>query len=1085
MQQLKIRLDFDISVLETKNTSIPLLYKPNYMSKLYEIPSRSKLICQLPVDIENGSIHIQPTNINSYLTIPEGIYEARNWYSLVEVINFSESPQKFILEQPLKVEAFNTNWSEIHNYSINNSGSQVTTDISDLIRTHHLNDEEKREIHKLCKQFEDIFLKEGQNLTFTNQIKHSITTGDEIPIYTKSYRYPHIHKEEVQTQIDKMLNQGIIRPSFSPWSAPIWIVPKKQDASGKQKWRLVVDYRKLNEKTIDDRYPLPNITDILDKLGKSLYFSTLDLASGFHQIEVQSKDICKTAFTVENGHFEFVRMPFGLKNAPSTFQRVMDNVLHDLQGRICLVYMDDIIIYSTSLQEHIENLSAVFKKLRQANFKIQLDKSEFLHKEIAFLGHVVTPDGVKPNPDKIKVIKNYPIPKTQKQIKAFLGLLGYYRKFISDFAKLTKPLTECLRKDKIIKIDSKYLECFESCKNILCNDPLLQYPDFTKPFNLTTDASNVAIGAVLSQGCIGSDKPICYASRTLSKSEQNYSTIEKELLAIVWATKYFRPYLYGRKFKIITDHKPLTWLFSLKEPNSKLVRWRLKLEEYDYEISYKKGKQNTNADALSRIEININESTDTNFDSNETVSTVHSAQENLNDGIYISERSINEFSNQIILEASENIMKPQNTLKILYGKKKRHTFKFSKIDTEKIVINIFKDYIRPNILTGILTDDQTFKVVQSVYSNYFCNGRTKVIRCMYQLQDIFETDKQEQIIREYHNKSNHRGINETIEHLKRTYYFPDMKNLISRVNNNCTICAELKYERRREPFKLQISETPKKPLEIVHIDIYSVHKEYCLTILDKFSKFACVYIICSRTSSEIIKSLKHFIAHHGIPKKIVSDNATEFLSTLFQDFLKMYDIEYHTTCAKNSTGNSPVERFHSTLTEIVRIIFNINKNKPFSEIIDEAVITYNNTIHSTTKLSPFELLTGHYNRSTPFSFCNNVETEQDYLREHRENYEKLAQICYKRSLEYKQKIIGKRNKTRKSPVNFKKGIDIYEDENRRNKLAPRFMKHRVIKNNKITILTNKRKVHKQKIKNTRKFTGSPKMARAKRLKSTT
>jgi hypothetical protein len=410
-----------------------------------------------------------------------------------------------------------------------------------------------------------------------------------------------------------MLENGIIRPSQSPWSSPIWIVPKKMDASGKTKWRIVVDYRKINEKTVDDRYPLPNINNILDKLGKCQYFTTLDLASGFHQIEMDPESIPKTAFNVENGHYEYVRMPFGLKNAPATFQRVMDNVLKELQGKVCFVYMDDIIIFSTSLQEHTSNLRLVFEKLRKCRFKIQLDKSEFLRKEVEFLGHVITPDGIKPNPKKIEAIKKFPIPKTVKDIKSFLGLLGYYRRFIKNFAKITKPFTKCVKKDEKILHTTEFCRAFEYCKNILSNEPILQYPDFSKPFILTTDASQFAIGAILSQGEIGKDLPIAYASRTLNTAECNYSTIEKELLAIVWSTKYFRPYLFGNKFTIVTDHKPLQWLFNLKEPSSRLVRWRLKLEEFNYNIVYKKGKQNTNADALSRIEIHALEKDDDRF----------------------------------------------------------------------------------------------------------------------------------------------------------------------------------------------------------------------------------------------------------------------------------------------------------------------------------------------------------------------------------------------------------------------------------------------------------------------------------------
>ncbi|XP_076269006.1 uncharacterized protein LOC143201674 [Rhynchophorus ferrugineus] len=511
-----------------------------------------------------------------------------------------------ITEHP-QMSPFNVNNFEIYNFDIGtNNNYYKSNEISDklnlkeLIRHSHLNHEEQNSLFKLLQKYRHVLHKTGDKLTFTNEVKHKIKTTDEIPVHAKTYRYPYVHKNEIEKQIAEMLENKIIQPSSSPWSSPVWIVPKKLDASGQRKWRLVIDYRKLNEKTIDDRYPIPNISDILDKLGRAQYFTTLDLASGFHQIEMDPESIQKTAFNVEHGHYEYLRMPFGLKNAPATFQRTMDNVLRGLQGKICLVYMDDIIIFSTSLQEHLESLRKVFDRLTSYNLKIQLDKSEFLKKSVEFLGHVITPEGIKPNPKKVSAIKNFEIPKTPKEIKSFLGLIGFYRKFIKNFAKITKPLTQCLKKNSKVNHDRAFIEAFETCKNILMNDPILQHPDFQKPFILTTDASNFAIGAVLSQGTIGNDLPIAYASRTLSTTECNYSTIEKELLAIVWATKYFRPYLFGRKFSIVTDHKPLQWLFSIKEPNSKLVRWRLKLQEFDFTIHYKKGKQNLNADALSR-----------------------------------------------------------------------------------------------------------------------------------------------------------------------------------------------------------------------------------------------------------------------------------------------------------------------------------------------------------------------------------------------------------------------------------------------------------------------------------------------------
>ncbi|XP_057671275.1 uncharacterized protein LOC130903024 [Diorhabda carinulata] len=406
------------------------------------------------------------------------------------------------------------------------------------------------------------------------------------------------------------------------------------------------DYRKLNEKTIQNRYPIPRISEIMDRLGRANYFTSLDLASGFHQIEVDPEDVPKTAFSNPQGHFQFQRMPFGLKNAPSTFQSVMDNVLRGLTDETCIVYLDDILIYSTSLQEHIQRVKQVFDRLRKFNLKIQLDKSEFLQKSIVYLGHIITPEGVKPNPEKISVIKNFPIPKTQTEIKSFLGLLGYYRRFIPNFAKLTKLMTKCLKKGMRIIHDKEFIDSFQNCKEILTNDPILQYPDFSKPMILTTDSSNYSLGAVLSQGTVPNDKPIAHASRTLNDSEINYSTIEKELLAIVWACKHFRPYLYGRQLHIYTDHKALTWLFKLKEPNSKLVRWRLKLEEYDYKIFYKCGSSNVVSDCLNRIQINaletdsiINNPGDTNDEILEFLREFENSLEQENNSINQSNQS--------------------------------------------------------------------------------------------------------------------------------------------------------------------------------------------------------------------------------------------------------------------------------------------------------------------------------------------------------------------------------------------------------------------------------------------------------------
>ena len=363
----------------------------------------------------------------------------------------------------------------------------------------------------------------------------------------------------------------------------------------------MIDYRKLNEKTVGDAYPLPDVTEILDQLGQSKYFSCIDVVMGYHQIEMASEDRAKTAFSTKEGHWEYQRLPFGLKTAPATFQRMMNVVLSGLTGTRCFVFLDDIVVYAKSLAEHDAKLRQVFDRLRENNLKLKPEKCEFLRREVSYLGHVISENGVLPDKAKTKVIEDFPPPQNAKQLKSFLGLMSYYRRFIPRFSTIAAPLHKLLKKDVKYEWTETQEQAFRGLQSRLISPPILRYPDYNRRFILTTDASNEGVGAVLSQGEIGKDYPIAFASRSLNKAERNYSTTEKELLAIVWGVRYFRPYLYGTKFTVVTDHKPLTWIVSVKDPGSRLLRWRIKLEEHDYEIVFKKGVANTNADALSRI----------------------------------------------------------------------------------------------------------------------------------------------------------------------------------------------------------------------------------------------------------------------------------------------------------------------------------------------------------------------------------------------------------------------------------------------------------------------------------------------------
>ena len=387
----------------------------------------------------------------------------------------------------------------------------------------------------------------------------------------------------------------MVEESSSPWASNVVLVTKKDGSQC-----LCVDHRRLNELTVKDAFPIPNISDSLDCLSGAKWFSTLDMASGYWQVTMDPEAKEKSAFRTTSGLYQWNVMPFGLTTAPGTFEKQMTLLLKGLQFKICLCHLDDIIVFSNSFTEHLTRLEEVFKRVESTNLKLKPKKCELFRKETSYLGHVVSEDGIKTDPKKIERVSRWPTPGSLAEVKSFLGLASYYRRFVPGFASIVKPLYKLTEHDLLrFEWTVEYQVAFERLKELLTSSPVLAYPQGYAPFILDTDASNHGIGAILSQIQDGVERPIVYCSRTLSKSERNYCTTRKELLAIVEFAKQQKHYLQNRKFTIRTDHAPLRSILKTREPEGQLARWVAFLSTLDFDIVYRQGARHVNADSMS------------------------------------------------------------------------------------------------------------------------------------------------------------------------------------------------------------------------------------------------------------------------------------------------------------------------------------------------------------------------------------------------------------------------------------------------------------------------------------------------------
>jgi transposase InsO family protein len=904
--------------------------------------------------------------------------------------------------------------------------------VSDLLNRNHLS-----------------FSKHDNDLGKCDIVKHKIILKEgAVPVKQACRRIPPALYDEIGEQIKSMLASDVIRDSISAWCAPLVLVAKADKTT-----RICVDYRKLNDLTVPDAYALPRIEEGLDLLKGSKWFSTIDLKSGFWQIAMETEDIDKTAFASPFGHYEFLVTPFGLRNAGATCQRTIEKCLGDLNNRICQAYFDDVIIFSDTFEEHVIRLEKVLGKLRDANLKIKHSKCQLFMDRVKYLGHIVSHAGVETDKDKTDTLRTWPIPRDVKQVRRFLGFTGYFRRFVSNYSDIARPLNDLMKGQPTKRNPSKDLvtpiflwtvqcqEAFEKLIDLLCTAPILAYADYKRPFEIHTDASGTGLGAALYQihDFKGKQKlmPVAYASRSLSKSERNYPAHKLEFLALKWAvTEKFQDYCYATQVNILTDNNPLTYVNTTAKLDATGHRWIAALANFDLNISYRPGRNNSDADSLSRRpkdRLSLpNETMDRFADTLEITSaevkaigkryeTEGESSTPWVEAISCSLHAINpeydsenEVTKGMYRMTASDWRREQSKDIILkrllfWVNKKTNPSRMERLKETLDVRHALREFNRLVLREGVL---------------YRTRRETKQGKVLYQL--MLPKSYHGNAMHGLHDSVGHLGVDRTLDFLRQRFFWSHMADDVTAYIKSCKRCSRRKDVVGFKKAAPLVNIVTTQPMELVCMDFLSLEESKggikdILVITDFFTKYAVAIPTKNQTAKTTAKHLyEDFILHYGIPQRIHSDQGRNFESKVIKELCILLGINKSHTTPYHPQGNGLVERFNRTLLNMLGTLEDEQKVS-WKSYIPQLVHAYNCSTHAVTGYSPYYLLYGRESRlpvDLAFGVYSNDPGSQQPLTSYIDELREKLRYAY----ELVSKNTSKKNLS--SKVNYDKKVKV-------------------------------------------------------------